>query len=291
MDKVFSLPEIIPVSALHKIPDELRPDKAISAEALVIRLLLGTLKIKHSYSGREFRQNINYAFLPGKSERRQGHTIIKEYLKEFDPSAFQNYIRSNRVNARIYQNFLAELVNFFYHQFLGSHIAGFVYLYRAVEQISYSFPLIYVSLSTSYINSYDSLKKFFSSDTSQELKFFKTFIKTLFEPRILNLSLEFDLQAPDLDMLDTFRNNIKRLCSFEKIPYDDSGPLLAITYEYLFDLLISTRNRYFHFQSSRSDNIPSYNFAAEQFFENINQHFVSWIAYTYFEICRNGIKR
>ena len=67
----------------------------------------------------------------------------------------------------------------------SSPIESFVHIYRTLEFMSYSFPMIYASKSMDYRGSYEHLKKFMNGDSDGELKFFKTFLKELFKNNIL----------------------------------------------------------------------------------------------------------
>lgn len=76
----------------------------------------------------------------------------------------------DRTNNFVYERILNELTQYFVVNEL-SPCEGFVHLYRTLEFMSYSFPLIYASKSKSYRGTYDSLKKFLAGDSGGEVKF------------------------------------------------------------------------------------------------------------------------
>jgi hypothetical protein len=53
--------------------------------------------------------------------------------------------------------------------------------------------------------------------------------------------------------------------------------------------MINLRNRYFHFQSDRKDNISNINFDSELFFSAINDKFANWLSMIYLEILTHGV--
>jgi hypothetical protein len=80
---------------------------------------------------------------------------------------------------------------------------------------------------------------------------------------------------------------IEKLC--KDFDYRDDGSIITIEYRYLLDFMITLRNRFFHFQSDRNDNISNINFNSELFFESLNDKFANWLSMIYFEILIQGI--
>lgn len=168
------------------LPTELIISDIVSNEAVLIRLLCGTLMITYSVGENQIRmeQKKNYS-VPGTLENRSfKNKIIKDFFsfekyRKTEKQSINKYITSNRRNHFVHGELLSELTNALIW-LETSPIESFVHIYRTLEFISYSFPLIYASKSMDYRGSYEKLKKFMSGDSDGELKFLKTFLKELF---------------------------------------------------------------------------------------------------------------
>lgn len=161
------------------LPSQLVISERTSNEAILIRLLCGTLKIKYFIEEDqiEINQHNNYS-VPGIEENSIfKDEIIKDFFSLEDYTKLKKkiidkYINSNRKNHFVHEELLSELTGAIIWM-RSSPIESFVHIYRSLEFISYSFPLIYASKSMDYRGSYEKLKKFMSGDSDGELKFFK----------------------------------------------------------------------------------------------------------------------
>ena len=116
--------------------------------------------------------------------------MLEKYRKA-ERESIDKYIRHNRRNHFVHEEVLSELTGAIVWM-ETSPIESFVHIYRALEFISYSFPLIYASKSMDYRGSYEKLKKYMSGERAGELNFFKLFLKELFKNSIL-FDYEFDI--------------------------------------------------------------------------------------------------
>jgi len=111
--------------------------------------------------------------------------------------------------------------------------------------------------------------------------------QSLFDNRYLEYRFKIDTYVGE-NVFDTRKLSIiQRLCSDLKPSTD--GSVVEIRYLYLLDFMINLRNRYFHFQYDRSDNISNLQFDSEAFFESLNDKFANWLALIYFEIMTQGV--
>ncbi|MCI8684096.1 MAG: hypothetical protein HFH50_14185 [Lachnospiraceae bacterium] len=272
---------------IASLPTELAISDRISNEAVLIRLLLGTLHIKYFIGERQraLDQKNNYS-IPGSIENDMlAEERIKDFfsLEEFDNTekeSINKYLKFNRRNHFIHEELLSELTNAIIWQ-KQSPIESFVHIYRTLEFMSYSFPLIYASKSMDYRGSYEKLKKFMSGDSDGELKFFKTFLKELFKDNIL-YAYEFDILFPS-DNINLILAELQRVISENYYIFE--GETMKIKFANVADLLITLRNRYFHMLIGKgTDNFYDIRYDKRELFSVMNPVFINWLTMIYKEI-------
>lgn len=269
------------------LPTELIISDRVSNEAVLIRLLCGTLKIKHSISGNQIEivQSKNYSIPGNENNRVYKQKIIKDFFafenfRESEKKDIDKYLISNRRNYFIHEQLLSELTGAIIW-LDNSPIESFVHIYRALEFLSYSFPLIYASKSMDYRGSYEKLKQFMSGDSEGELKFFKIFLKELFKDNIL-FEYEFDI---------FFMNGDENLIEMElgriinNAYYTFEGNTMKIRFINVADLLITLRNRYFHMLIGKgTENFYDVRYDKREIFQAMNPIFINWLTIIYKEI-------
>lgn len=287
-EKIFTYHDAMP-GTTKKLPEALTFNNP-PHEAILCRLLLGTIDIEHNFESSKIKQRINFANLGIVKNQRLGLKVFEEIglpvLENKD--IIDNYFRGNRRNNSIYRGVLIEFSNYFYQKNKGAYLSSFVHLYRCIEFISYSFPLIYASKSRDYNGTYNALKLYFSDDQKSELKFFKKFQLELIDNNVLNLRFDIEIESPNSDMSEEFIKIIRSLCSGLDLAENNE---LSLPYKDLFDFTIRLRNRYFHLLSGTNQrNIQSDKIIVENLFKGINDIVANWIAYIYFEILKFGLE-
>lgn len=269
------------------LPDELIISERISNEAVLIRLLCGTLKIKYFMERNQIliEQKRNYS-IPGYIENNSfDKKIIKEFfsLEKYriaEKKSIDKYLKFNRRNHFVHEELLSELTNAIIW-LKNSPIESFVHIYRTLEFISYSFPLIYASKSMDYRGSYEKLKKFMGGDSDGELKFLKTFLGELFKDNIL-FGYEFDILF-DSNNIELIKAELGRVISNNYYIFE--GETLKIKFANVADLLITLRNRYFHMLIGKgSDNFYDIRYDKREIFYAMNPVFINWLTMIYKEI-------
>lgn len=270
-----------------KLPTEIVVNERISNEAVLIRLLSGTLNVKYTVNGeeKEIEQNTNYS-VPGLLQNTSfSPNIIKDFFgfDKFNKSErkiVDDYLRVNRRNHFIHENLLSELTSAIVWQ-ESSPIESFVHIYRALEFISYSFPLIYASKSTDYRGTYEKLKKFMSGDSIGELKFFKTFIAELFKNNIL---INYEFEAYFLNGCEEkVKTELQRVINNPYYEFD--GNTLKIRLMNIIDLIVTLRNRYFHMLVGQGmENFYDVSYDKRDLFSALTPIFINWLTLVYKEI-------
>lgn len=289
----FSYHECIESRFLRHIKPEFSFSATPSNEAILIRLLLGTLKVTNLYTTDSFDQNNNYSILGIQTNSSLSSSIITNCLSpDYNINDVCKYIEKTKyVNNDFYLNLLEELSSYFYKKSKYSHTTCFLHLYRSIEYISYSFPLIYASISRDFYGSFNKLKNYFDTSKS-ELVFFDEFIKKLLDIELLEtpLTFNFDTLSPEVN-----RNHfqiIKQILSTANIDNEVTNVSITTTYQNLLNLSINLRNRYFHFAVGGQRNIrPTEIIENDIFFSLINEELLNWISMIYFKILSASINK
>jgi hypothetical protein len=289
----YSYHECIDNRFLRHLKPQFNFANALSNEAILIRLLVGTVRVTNLYSTDSFDQHNNYSIL-GKPVNYPVSTkpITKCLYPEYDIDDICLYIDQTRfVNNEFYLHLLEEISSYFYKKSKASHTICFLHLYRALEYISYSFPLIYASISREYYGSFNKLKNYFDASKS-ELLFFDEFTRKLLDPGLLQTPLTFNFNTLSPNINKNHFQIIKRILTSDNIDNEVANVSITTTYQHLLKLAIDLRNRYFHFAVGGQRNIRSTEIIENDvFFLLINEELLNWISVIYFEILGAAIDK
>lgn len=282
----YTFQEAVDGRFLRHLRPEFQLNDQTSNEAKLIRLLLGTVTLTNNYSSESFDQFNNYSDL-GISENTPVSTKpLRECLfPTGNLTALCHYLnKTKNTNNQYFLHLLEEICSFFYKKNKESHTTAFLHLYRAIEYISYSFPLIYASVSRDYYGSFNKLKNYFDRSKS-ELIFFDEFTQKVLDEGLLDTPLTFDFNTLSPDINRNHFQIIKQILTTDRI--DDEAPNVSITtsFKHLLKLAIDLRNRYFHFAVGGKRNIRATEIIENDvFFSKINDDLLNWICMIYFEI-------
>tara|TARA_B100002049_G_scaffold146811_1_gene109117 strand:- start:287 stop:1165 length:879 start_codon:yes stop_codon:yes gene_type:complete len=290
---MFEYSEPLSGRYLNALPQALRVDDNSFAETYLIRLLTGTVDIYHITSGNNYRIRSNYSILSYCENNRISSRIIRDCFDSVTNDQVADYlVKNHRSNKNFNETLLLEATHFLYSKNNRNYLSAFVHLYRLIEFISYSFPLIHTSNTKNYFGSFESLKQYFSGDGS-ELKFLIRFVNNLFDSRPeLNLEAEFSVPGTNSELRRKLYRSIKHILrSKSYIVYDDTLYQFKVEYKNLIDLVVFIRNRYFHFATgSGMKNFKSSELIdPDIFFELIIDNSFNWISRIYFEILLQNI--
>lgn len=292
--KQFTYLECLPPESLIILPDYLHIIPTQSAEVLLLRLLTGTIDIQNTTFDVLIPQRTNYSIHDYLTNTCIDENTILQVFTESDISIdnVKTYYLNIHTfgNRRLFENLLLELSNYFYQKNSSSYALGFLHLYRAIELVSYCFPLYYTSKAKSYEKTYVTLKDFFGK-VEGELNFFKKFVNEhLFKDNqtFLDIRLPINIVAPGVELQEQYYNAFKKICTLGKITLNSAIPFteIVISRRDLPSLIYSLRNRYFHLLSGDyNDNFSSSELAEiNSFYENINDTILNWLTIIYIEI-------
>jgi len=290
---VYNFYENIEPRYFRYLPNFLAFSNPLSEETLVIRLLLGTLKIEHISSGTIIDQTLNYSRIGVISNSPISTRVFRRLFNNPDKLRKLNkhLDETKHINKAFFKELLNEFSSYFYQTKKGAHTTAFLHLYRITEYISYSFPLIYASISREYYGTFDKLKNYFSNANS-ELKFFNSFVNVLFNDDTGDNLATIEMQSLNQDINKSHYLIIKKYLTDDDL--DGGTPYSDITtyYKCLLKLTIDLRNRYFHFAMGKQKNIKSTEIIeSDLFYQSVNSLVLNWISVIYFEILKQTMNK
>ncbi|MDZ7796955.1 MAG: hypothetical protein U5N56_07890 [Candidatus Marinimicrobia bacterium] len=289
----FDYIEVIPAQFLRHIPKSLNLVETNHIESKLLRLILGTCDIRDSYTLGVIKQRNNYSNALNSKNTNVTSSTIKSLLSPITLSQVDNYLAKNyNVNYSLINDLLYEYSYFFLNEKKGNHTTAFIHLYRILEYISYSFPLVHASTSKNFIGTFSSLKAYFAGD-GNELKFLEIFIERLFDSDpILASTFDINVQHSNRSVRDKLYAGFHRVLPSENAEFNDSIYRVTITYSDLLKIIIQIRNRFFHFAVGGQKNIRSSEIEnPDLFFKHINNHAINWISIIYFEVFKTLVDR
>lgn len=269
-------------------------------KVILLRGLIGSIKLKHKFSQHEFEQTIDYVDLGNVNAGIEPVERLKKYLaQELSTDDLGKIFKDKKFlhqNQNFFQNLSNEFSNFYYYENKQSYTTSFTYLYRILETISFAFPLIYAAKTDDFRGTYNFLKDCLTGNRDKgELGFFKSFIKVVFEnDPLFDSSISIDIIAETEELQQIFFNSFKKACPDESIYSDDTKEprKVSIKFQEYSSFIINLRNRFFHLFNSgqpnlQSDEVPD----ADYFFKLVNKQTAYWISIVVLEILRHSITK
>lgn len=276
-----------------KLPNSLQLKSTSSSEAILLRLLMGKVYYKKINGSTKKIQNVDYTCLPFTNISTLTCEAFKQVfgvdITEAETADICNkYFRINRKNSEV-NNFLLSEITLYFYEVKTSPISAFVHLYRCLEYMSYSFPMIYASKTRNYIGSYESLKKFLSGDSTGELGFLRRFIDELFKDEPTILAYEFEINISSMQV-EVMREECKRVFG-NVFVYDFETTVFKINFKNMLSLFITLRNRYFHMLVGKGQvNFKALNYDINELFEIFNPHLLNWFSIVFSRIIQHGFE-
>lgn len=248
---------------------------------ILTRLLLGTLTIQAR--GRRFQQLTDYSRISPVLRSGMEAGALQSFFDRSDmnlsPSSFVR--RSLGENRSFYQELLLEFSEFFWQSHVGCHAAAFIYVYRALERVSFSLPLMYCSTGREFSKTYKTLKGFFRNEEAGELAFLKELVKHVDFIDRARQDVTYDVIFSTLGA-DAGRKafDFAKSLSNDWDAGDEGSLSLKIKFRHVHDLFITARNRFFHARTGDGANNLKISVISDCdcFFRPLNQVFCSYVA-------------
>lgn len=263
----------------YHLPGRLPTNAEKSAQYLLLRLLLGAAQVGRK--GKLTAQSQDYSQFPSVPQTSSSASSVAQFLATNVGLPIQSFVRVTLAdNRRLFFDVLAEYSNHFVATARGSHTTGFIHLYRALERLSYSVPLLYCSTSNDFVGTFKDLKSFFEDEAAGELGLLKKFIKQgkLIDPVVLSTTATLDFSV-SAQHGQRFYDVANRYGQFQSS--DPTRLQLAIEYRLVLELFVALRNRFFHLRSGDGQkNIQSRDVQdADEFFSFVNPVFCSFLGH------------
>lgn len=260
---------------------QLHPRSPVSQ--VLFRTLLGGVKIDLS-GGKSALQHRNFFVLDFPSTR--GFSLGPEVLRAFPGLGMQDrngnflsytvlrsldkFFNATGTNKGFFEVLLNEVARSFVASKNGSDLSGFVYIYRALEHMSYALPFFHARHATNYVKAFNDLRSLIASGDG-ELKFCDKFIGNIFNQDPIFKNHKYKLQFDPI-YWNKFEKYIKNVHSNYCVV--NAG---GIEVEFLkaFGFLVDIRNKFFHHLSGSNQSASSKEIVdADAFFRPINE--VAW---------------
>jgi hypothetical protein len=172
--------------------------------------------------------------------------VFSEDVSLGDVSVFFKSLKSND---DFYSAIEFELINCIVANKSGRYLESFLFLYRVLEGVSYSIPLIYVSKSKSFNKSFRSLQKYMPTKSNEGgLLFFKNFIRSQWNDKFFyKLTLDIDISSIEVEEMRSTYFKLYKEKAKSGIEGETEDEKLQISFIGFMDFMIELRNLYFHF--------------------------------------------
>lgn len=270
--------ELVSVGRIPKDGDK-------SLQYQLVRLLIGALNFTRNSV--IVRQNEDYSDIVVSRQSLPPRKAFDKFLSDYSLNVNQAKFIAETVlpNRGFYKDVLLEYFNFFYQTKRGCHTAAFVYLYRAMERMFYSVPLIYVGTQNDYYATFADLKDILKEDKTGEMGLYR---KMLGQGRFIDaakLDLTYTINfSASANAAHFYRVSESIINSFES--KDQVASELVIKFRNVADLLSAIRNRFFHTRTGDGQkNIKADQMVdSDEYFSELNPVFCSYLSQVILEI-------
>ena len=289
----FDAIEAMPTSSLTLLPVSLHVVASpLYYKSLLIRLLTGTINIQCNNTGIVIRQRNDYSILGIRKNIRISSKIISDSISPYSLSELDSHIISTiGQNHKFYRELFFEFCNFFYQKQANNPIASFLHLYRVLERIAYCFPLIWASNTKDYEGTFNKLKQYFSDPKTGELGVLKMFIKGFIDKTLLDAPFTLNIISRHIGWSDDYYKTLKDNIDANEIISCTPNNIITAKYSCILDLVVTVRNRYFHFLSGANKSFDSQNIAdPNEFFLIINEIIINWFTVIIFKVLEHEMR-
>lgn len=251
-----------------------------SYQYLLIKILIGSSAL--TYRGTQLRQMVNYSVLPQSRRTKRGRDAFADFLRRFSVELNEReFIRKTiPLNRNFYQDILIEFSHYFLYTHRNCHAAAFTHLYRLLERIAFSAPLLYCRSSSDYYGTFGDLKTLFAgNDKTGEMGFLKKFVAQgkFIDAVLLDFVYQLDFSSYTDKTLhwSSLSNHFNGF-----VTKDVATHQFDIKFRDICSLTTTIRNRFFHSRTGDGQNNISIQSLGDpnDFFSEINKVASSFIA-------------
>lgn len=257
----------------------------------LFRLISGTINCTDIYKEKEYKFRTNYSNFPfSKNDTINQSLVLNNFPDEVKIKDLDLYFKRSKFNSIFYSSIQSELIKCLIAEKENNHLEAFFYLYRIIEGISYSIPLIYVSKHKHYDKTYKQLQGYFGKTIDGELAFFKRFISQTFnKEEFYKSTIDINITEIDIEEIrEDYYNLYLKKMKDSYVKDKSENQEIKISFIGFYDFMIELRNRFFHFtKGSWQENLSSTEILfPDYFFKPIVNHGINWISIILFEIIK-----
>lgn len=293
MSRLFEISEK-PLEGQAPVSEKFTLSESTPPNYNILRIIMGGASVTNNDTATisYFTTNylgLYYSFDNSLSPEENLVEILNDSIELEDLEKYFFDRRYSTKNKEFFNRLENEFCNFLTYQSKGNYTTAFIFLYRILEVISFSFPLIYASKTYDFKHTYGKLREIFSNNTGNakgELGFLKSAIKVMFE--------ESELLATsiDIELNDEHEKNVKIFKAIksvidDKIYHTDTieNSKISICFGDVSSFIITLRNRFFHLFNRGDKNLESIEIIDPDYlFSKINEPVFTWICVVYIEI-------
>lgn len=251
-----------------------------SYQYLLIRLLLGTATVAKGNTRR--KQEVDYSSLPATVQTKSPAVAVNDFLSDYSIGGSVNRLIKLTLgdNRDFYKEVISEFMNYQIQTIKGNNTSAFVFLYRILERISYSVPLLYSSTQSDYRGTFNDLKSILNADSEGELGLFKKFLGKgrFIDPLKLEVAQKISFSTISGHGANYYNLTSTRFTKF--VSTDQANDEVEIKFSDIPEFLITIRNRFFHSRTGDGKkNITTIEMPdSDEYFGKINPIIASFLA-------------
>ena len=272
-----------------EIPAELGFSNEGSLVHQSLRILTGSAVVNDVWAGKIYKLGDSELRLPPIRKHETARIIGSILSSEVSEDDYMRFVLSvSRQNHAFFVKLRNELILCLIAKKDRRFTESFLYLYRIIEYISTAFPILWASMQSDFSNGYVFLRSLIENERDGELKILVQSIPHL--ARRGNLSdLMFSFRCFNVhnEYVSILRNELRNCISVKGVDWEhDDDVIFEANFCQIPSLLVSVRNRTFHYQTSKNNVDLARIGGAEKLMEFLLPEFTYWFSLVYVEIVR-----
>lgn len=217
-----------------------------SYQYLLVRLLVGAIQV--SKTSVQVHQKFDFSTIPPSAQVKTSANAFADFLSSANiGGTTKKFIQVTTADNRdFFREILAEFGNYFVQCKRGNYATAFVHLYRTLERVLYSIPLLYSSTQRDFIGTFNDLKSLFKEELVGELGLFKKFLGLgrFIDPLTLDATSTIKFVSVNGYQSNYFSLTNRLYKNFNST--DSSSHEVSLTFKNTPDFMTILRNRLFH---------------------------------------------
>lgn len=265
----------------------------------ILRLLLGSVNIFDKDKSKSIILSENYLRDGTKRLAIPSKIMIAVFSNDITIEDYEKFVRAESLRNRdFFTQLQRELTLCLVSRKNGRFTESFLYLYRILEFISLAFPFLYSVTQVKFANSHTFLKSMTSNERDGDLKMLIAALPEISRSVSLNsTTFDFSIAGIDKNFGKALRSEFSRciIPDVKGLELSDElmepDRLLRVQFNLMPKLIISIRNRMFHYRVGEANIELSDLGGAEKVCELCIDEFIHWFALLYTGIMKVLAKR